>query len=208
MIRWIKIPVFLVCLVPVGLLAWKGFHGMLGANPIEVITHATGDWTMRFLLITLAITPVRKLLRMPELIRFRRMFGLYAAFYGFLHFMTWLWLDKFFDWHEMVDDVVKRKFITVGMLGFLLLIPLAVTSTAGWIRRLGGKNWQRLHRLIYISALAGVIHYAWLVKADLRKPLQYAAILGVLLLYRVVVWGVPKVRSTSTTVVPSGGVGD
>ena len=195
MIRWIKIPVFLVCLVPLGLLAWQGLHGMLGANPIEVITHSTGDWTMRFLLITLSITPLRKLLGVPSLIRFRRMFGLYAFFYAFLHFMTWLWLDKFFDWHEMVADVVKRRFITAGMLGFLLLIPLALTSTAGWIRRLGGKNWQRLHRLIYISALAGVIHYIWLVKADLRKPLQYAAILGVLFLYRIVVWLAPRLQS-------------
>src|SRR5689334_7019956 len=200
MIRWIKIPVFLACLVPLGLLAWKGFHGMLGANPIEVITHATGDWTMRFLLVTLAITPLRKLLTIPSLIRFRRMFGLYAFFYGCLHFMTWLWLDKFFNWHEMVADVLKRKFITVGMLGFLLLIPLAVTSTAGWIRRLGGKNWQRLHRLIYISALAGVIHYIWLVKADLRKPLQYAAILGAVMSYRLVLWLAPTLRSAKSTV--------
>jgi methionine sulfoxide reductase heme-binding subunit len=206
MIRWIKVPVFVVCLVPLGLLAWKGFHGMLGANPIEVITHATGDWTMRFLLITLAVTPLRKLLKMPSLIRFRRMFGLYAFFYGFLHFMTWLWLDKFFDWHEMVADVVKRKFITVGMLAFLLLIPLAVTSTAGWIRRLGGKNWQWLHRLIYVTAVAGVIHYLWLVKADLRKPLQYAAILGVLMLYRVAVWIAPKLRRERAVVVQSADV--
>jgi sulfoxide reductase heme-binding subunit YedZ len=203
MIRWIKIPVFLVCLAPLGLLAWQGLHGMLGANPIEVITHSTGDWTMRFLLITLSITPLRKLLGVPSLIRFRRMFGLYAFFYAFLHFMTWLWLDKFFDWHEMVADVVKRRFITAGMLGFLLLIPLALTSTAGWIRRLGGKNWQRLHRLIYISALAGVIHYIWLVKADLRKPLQYAAILGVLFLYRIVVWLAPRLRGARSASLPS-----
>lgn len=201
MIRWIKVPVFLACLVPLGLLTWKAFHGLLGANPIEVITHATGDWTMRFLLITLSITPLRKLLGIPSLIRFRRMLGLYAFFYGCLHFMTWLWLDKFFDWHEMEADVLKRKFITIGMLGFLLLIPLAVTSTAGWIRRLGGKNWQWLHRLIYISALAGVIHYAWLVKADLRKPLQYAAILGVLMLYRAVVWVAPRLRTSRAGVI-------
>ncbi len=194
---------FLVCLAPLGLLAWQGLHGMLGANPIEVITHSTGDWTMRFLLITLSITPLRKLLGVPSLIRFRRMFGLYAFFYAFLHFMTWLWLDKFFDWHEMVADVVKRRFITAGMLGFLLLIPLALTSTAGWIRRLGGKNWQRLHRLIYISALAGVIHYIWLVKADLRKPLQYAAILGVLFLYRIVVWLAPRLRGARSASLPS-----
>ena len=203
MIRGLKVPAFLVCLVPLGMLAWKGFHGMLGANPIEVITHSTGDWTMRFLLITLAITPLRMLSGVTSLIRFRRMFGLYAFFYGFLHFMTWLWLDKFFDWHEMIADVIKRRFITVGMLGFLLLIPLAVTSTAGWIRRMGGKNWQRLHRLIYVTALAGVIHYLWLVKADLRKPLQYAVILGVLLAYRVVVWAGPRFRSARVVPVPS-----
>lgn len=194
---------FLVCLTPLGLLAWQGLKGMLGANPIEVITHSTGDWTMRFLLITLSITPLRKLLGVPSLIRFRRMFGLYAFFYAFLHFMTWLWLDKFFDWHEMVADVVKRRFITAGMLGFLLLIPLALTSTAGWIRRLGGKNWQRLHRLIYISALAGVIHYIWLVKADLRKPLQYAAILGVLFLYRIVVGLAPRLKGARSASLPS-----
>jgi sulfoxide reductase heme-binding subunit YedZ len=205
MIRWIKVPAFLVCLVPLGLLAWKGFHGMLGANPIEVITHATGDWTMRFLLITLAITPLRKLLGVPSLIRFRRMLGLYAFFYGFLHFMTWLWLDKFFDWHEMLADVLKRRFITVGMLGLLLLVPLAATSTAGWIRRLGGKNWQRLHRLIYVTAVCGVIHYIWLVKADLRKPLQYAAILGVLLLYRVGAWVAPRLRAARVSTVRAEG---
>ena len=205
MIRWIKIPVFLVCLVPLGLLAWKGFHGMLGANPIEVITHATGDWTMRFLLITLAVTPLRKLLGVPSLIRFRRMFGLYAFFYGCLHFMTWLWLDKFFDWHEMWADILKRRFITVGMLGLLLLLPLAVTSTAGWIRRLGGKNWQRLHRLIYVTAICGVIHYIWLVKADLRKPLQYAAILGVLLLYRAGAWLAPRLRPAEVSRVRAEG---
>jgi len=195
--------VFLVCLAPLGLLAWQGLHGNLGANPIEVITHSTGDWTMRFLLTTLSITPLRKLLGVPSLIRFRRMFGLYAFFYASLHFMTWLWLDKFFDWHEMVADVVKRRFITAGMLGFLLLIPLALTSTAGWIRRLGGKNWQRLHRLIYISAIAGVIHYIWLVKADLRKPLQYAVILGVLFLYRIVVWFAPRLKGTRSASLPS-----
>jgi len=181
MIRWIKIPVFLVCLVPLGLLAWKGFHGMLGANPIEVITHATGDWTMRFLLITLAVTPLRKLLGTPSLIRFRRMFGLYAFFYGCLHFMTWLWLDKFFDWHEMWADILKRRFITVGMLGLLLLLPLAITSTAGWIRRLGGKRWNRLHKVVYLTGILGPLHYWWLVKADVSRPLTYAAVVAALL---------------------------
>jgi len=204
MIRWIKIAVFIACLVPLALLLWKFFGSTprdmstwgvgLGANPIEKITHATGDWTLRFLLITLAITPLRKLLGVPVLIKFRRMLGLFAFFYGCLHFTTYIWLDKFFNLHEMLADVAKRKFITVGFTAFVLLIPLALTSTAGWIRRLGGKRWLALHRLIYVSAVAGVIHYLWLVKADIRKPLIYGAILAALLSYRVVVWIGPIVK--------------
>jgi sulfoxide reductase heme-binding subunit YedZ len=204
MIRFLKVVILLACLVPLGLLLW-GFFGRtpldmttwgagLGANPIEKITHATGDWTIRFLLITLAITPARKLLRIPSLIRFRRMFGLFAFFYGCLHFLTYIWLDKFFNVHEMIADVAKRPFITVGFTGFVLLIPLAITSTSGWIRRLGGKRWQSLHRLIYCTAIAGVIHYLWLVKADIRKPLEYGAILAVLLSYRLVVWITPMLK--------------
>ena len=179
---------FLACLIPLGLLGWKAASGGLGANPIEVITHATGDWTLRFLLITLAITPIRKLTGRLWLIRYRRMLGLFAFFYGVLHFLTYIWLDKFFDGHEMLHDVAKRRFITVGFAGFILLIPLAITSTTGWIRRLGGKRWQALHRLIYFSAIAGVIHYWWLVKADIHLPLEYAAILAILLGYRSAVW--------------------
>jgi sulfoxide reductase heme-binding subunit YedZ len=188
MIRWIKVAVFIACLAPLGLLAWAAYTQNLGANPIEKITHATGDWTLRFLLITLAITPLRKLLGVPWLIKFRRMLGLFAFFYACLHFTTYIWLDKFFNLHEMLADVAKRKFITVGFTAFVLLIPLAATSTAGWIRRLGGKRWQALHRLVYFSAIAGVIHYVWLVKADIREPLEYGAILAVLLGYRVVMW--------------------
>ena len=188
MIRWIKVAVFVTCLVPLGLLAWAAYTQNLGANPIEKITHATGDWTLRFLLITLSITPLRKLLGVPWLIKFRRMLGLFAFFYACLHFTTYIWLDKFFNLHEMLADVAKRKFITVGFTAFVLLIPLAATSTAGWIRRLGGKRWQALHRLVYFSAIAGVIHYVWLVKADIREPLEYGAILALLLGYRVVMW--------------------
>ena len=187
-VRWLKVAIFLACLLPLAALGLKAWHGELGANPIEVITHATGDWTMRLLLVTLSITPLRMLTRQYWLIRLRRMIGLFAFFYGCLHFTTYIWLDKFFDLHAMLADVEKRRFITVGFLGFVLLIPLALTSTAGWIRRLGGKRWQRLHRLIYVTAVAGVIHYIWLVKADLRKPLQYAMVLGVLLAYRMAVW--------------------
>jgi len=186
--KWTKVVVFALCLVPLALLIWRGFHNGLGANPIEFITHTTGDWTLRFLVLTLAITPLRKTLHQPLLIRFRRMLGLFAFFYVCLHFATWIGLDKFFDWHEMWKDVQKRRFITVGFAGFVLLIPLAITSTAGWIRRLGGKRWQLLHRLIYITAILGVIHYYWLLKSDVTKPLEYAWMVGILLAWRVGDW--------------------
>jgi methionine sulfoxide reductase heme-binding subunit len=186
-LRITKILIFLAALVPIERLVWKGFHDGLGANPVEVITHSTGDWTLILILTTLSITPLRKLTKQYWLIGIRRMIGLFAFFYGCLHFTTYLWLDKSFDVHEMIKDVYKRPFITAGFTAFVLMIPLALTSTKGWIRRLG-KNWQRLHRLIYITAIAGVVHYIWLVKADLRKPLQYAFVLSVLLIYRIVVW--------------------
>lgn len=186
--RWLKIPVFLLCLAPLGILGWRGWHGDLTANPIEFITHSTGDWTLRFLLITMAVTPLRKTLGVPQLIRFRRMLGLFAFFYAVLHFITYIWLDKFFDLQEMWKDIAIRRFITVGFLAFLLLIPLAITSTRGWIRRLGGKRWQMLHRLIYVSAAAGVVHYYWLVKSDVRAPLTYGAILALLILWRLILW--------------------
>ncbi len=183
--RWLKIPVFVLCLVPVLLLGWKALHHGLGANPIEFITHATGDWTLRFLAIALAVSPLRRILGLPELIRFRRMLGLFAFFYGCLHFTTYLWLDKSFDFNEIAKDVWKRPFITMGFLGFMAMAPLALTSTAGWIRRLGGRRWQMLHRLVYVSACAGVVHYYWLVKSDVRKPLLYGAIVLALLGERV-----------------------
>ena len=186
--RWTKVFVFLLCLVPLILLGWRAMHDELGANPIEYITHATGDWTLNFLAITLAVTPLRKLLRQPLLIRFRRMLGLFAFFYGCLHLTTYLWLDKFFDTAEIVKDIAKRPFITVGFAGFVFMLPLALTSTAGWIRRLGGKRWQLLHRLVYFSAIAGVVHYYWLVKSDVRLPLLYGGIIGLLLLYRIGAW--------------------
>jgi sulfoxide reductase heme-binding subunit YedZ len=196
--KWLKVPVFLLCLVPVSMLVWRWRHDNLTANPIEFITHVTGDWTIRFLIITLAITPLRKLLGLPQLIRYRRMMGLFAFFYGCLHFTTYFWLDKFFDLHEIWADVAKRRFITVGFTGFVLLIPLAITSTAGWIRRLGGKRWQLLHRAIYLSAVAGVIHYYWLVKSDVRKPLQYAALVGILLVWRLGTWIYGRHQRAST----------
>src|ERR1700690_3942664 len=185
--RYLKPVVFLACLAPLAWLVWRALHNALGANPIEAITHFTGDCTLTFLLITLAITPLRKLTRQYWLINFRRMLGLFAFFYGTLHLMTWVGLDKFFDVHEMLAAIAKRRFITVGMTAYALMIPLALTSTKWSIRKLGGRRWQVLHRLIYFSAAAGVIHYIWLVKADLRKPLQYAAVLVVLLTYRIAV---------------------
>lgn len=186
--RWTKVVVFVLCLVPLAWLGWRAYQQQLTANPIEFITHFTGDWTIRFLLITLSVTPLRKLFNLPQLARYRRMLGLFAFFYGCLHLTTWLWLDKFFDLSEMWKDVVKRRFITAGMTAFLLMLPLAITSTAGWVRRLGFVKWQRLHRLIYFSALAGVIHYYWLVKSDIRLPVMYGAIWTVLMLYRLAVW--------------------
>jgi methionine sulfoxide reductase heme-binding subunit len=193
-IRWFKVVVFLASLVPLGMLAWRALHSDLGANPLEVITHTTGDWTLRFLVFTLAVTPLRQITKQYWLIKFRRMLGLYAFFYGLLHFTTYLWFDKFFDWNDIVKDIGKRPFITIGFAALVIMVPLALTSTAGMIRRLG-KKWQALHRLVYASAIAGVIHYYWLVKADVRKPVFYGALLGVLLFYRAAVWLKPRLRN-------------
>jgi sulfoxide reductase heme-binding subunit YedZ len=191
-LRLTKIAIFLAALIPLTLLAWKALHDGLGANPIEVITHSTGDWTLILILATLSITPLRRITRQYWLIGVRRMIGLFAFFYGTLHFLTYIWLDKFFDIHEMLKDIAKRPFITIGFSAFVLMIPLALTSAAWSIRRLGGKNWRRLHRLIYLTATLGVVHYAWLVKADHRKPIEYGIVLGILLAYRVGVWALEK----------------
>ncbi len=191
-LRVTKIAIFLAALIPLAGLLWKGLHDGLGANPIEVITHSTGDWTLILVLTTLSITPLRRITRQYWLIGIRRMVGLFAFFYGTLHFLTYIWLDKFFDFHEMLKDIAKRPFITVGFSAFVLMIPLAATSTAWSIRRLGGKNWQRLHRLIYLTGILGVVHYLWLVKADRHKPLEYGAILILLLAYRGGVWAREK----------------
>jgi sulfoxide reductase heme-binding subunit YedZ len=195
-----KIALFAFALIPLARLLWKALHDGLGANPIEVITHSTGDWTLILILATLAITPLRRITRQYWLISLRRMIGLFAFFYGTLHFLTYIWLDKFFDLHEMFEDIAKRPFITIGFSAYLLLIPLALTSTAWSIRRLGGKNWQRLHRLIYLTGILGVIHYAWLVKADHRKPIEYGIILSILLLYRIGIWAREKRRQQGISV--------
>ena len=180
----IKAAVFVAALAPFARLLVRGIGGDLGANPIEVITHETGIWALRFLIITLAITPLRWLTGWNAIIGFRRMLGLFAFFYASFHFFTYLVLDQFFEFSYILGDIAKRPYITVGFTAFVLLIPLAVTSTAGMIRRLGGRKWQLLHRLIYLSALLGVVHYLWLVKADAERPLTYGAILASLLGFR------------------------
>ena len=197
-IKWIKPPVFLLCLVPLGNLAWQAFHDELGANPVEFITHSTGWWTLVFLCVTLAVTPLRKLLHQNALVRFRRMFGLFAFFYGFLHLMTYVWFYSNFDFSAMLQDVYKRPFITAGFTAFMLMVPLALTSTAGMIRRLGGRRWQQLHRLVYLSAIAGVVHYYWLVKSDETLPLRFAAVVAILLAYRVFAYATQKKTGASS----------
>lgn len=182
----LKPILFVACLVPLILLVAKGFRAELGANPIERITHETGSTTLVLLLISLGITPLRRISGVNWLIQYRRMLGLFAFLYAFLHMLTYVWLDQFFNVAAMIKDVAKRPFITVGTLAFLLLVPLALTSTQGAIRRLG-KRWQKLHRLVYISAALGVLHFVWLVKKDISEPLNYAGILAVLMGYRVVV---------------------
>jgi sulfoxide reductase heme-binding subunit YedZ len=181
----IKAAVFAVCLMPFGLLIWRGFMGGLTANPIEFITHSLGWWALTFMLITLAVTPLRRLLDMPWLLRLRRMLGLYAFFYAILHFLTWLVVDQFFDWQAIVKDIVKRPFITVGFVAVVLLVPLAVTSTNAMVRRLGAARWQMLHRLAYVVATLGVVHFWWLVKQDISEPVWFAITLAVLLGVRV-----------------------
>jgi sulfoxide reductase heme-binding subunit YedZ len=188
--KWIaasKALVFLAALIPFGKLLWLGFNDGLGANPIEKITHTTGWWTLTFLMATLTATPLRALSGWGWPLRFRRMLGLYAFFYACLHFSTYLVLDQFFDWPAIVKDIAKRPYITVGFPAFVLLIPLAVTSTNKMVQRLGAKRWKQLHRLVYLIAPAGVVHFWWLVKKDVTEPLQFAVVAAVLLGFRVVV---------------------
>ena len=183
--RSAKTLVFCLCLVPALVLVWDSVTGGLSVNPIEDITHRTGDWSLRLLLVTLAVTPFRWLSGWNEVIRYRRMLGLFTFWYASLHFSTYIVFDHFFDIRSIADDVIERKYVTAGFLGFVLMLPLAVTSTQGWIRRLG-KRWSVLHRLIYVAAVAGVVHFLWLVKLETSEPLVYAAVLSGLFLVRVV----------------------
>src|SRR5215469_7723813 len=183
--KWTKAVVSLLCLVPAGVLIWDAVTFNLGSNPTQFLEHATGDWTLRFVAITLCITPLRRLLKQPNLIRFRRMLGLFAFFYGCCHFAVYLTFDQIFNLHGIWADIAKRRYITVGFTGFVLMIPLAITSTAGWIRRMGGRRWAALHRAIYATAILGVIHFWWLVKSDVHVPIEYAAVFAALLGWRI-----------------------
>ncbi len=177
----IKTVLFALCLIPAFLL-WRGFEmDSLGANPIEAITRNTGEWTLRFLLITLCVTPLRKYSGWHWVVRLRRMLGLFAFAYGAAHLSTYLWLDQFFDWQAIAKDILKRPFITVGFAALVLMTPLALTSSNFAIRKLGGRRWQSLHRAIYPIAMLGCIHFWWLVKKDVTEPLIYSVILAVLL---------------------------
>jgi sulfoxide reductase heme-binding subunit YedZ len=187
-LAWLKTAVFVLALIPLARLVLGALLDDLGANPIEKITRSTGYWTLTFLLITLSATPLRRISGWSWLIRLRRMLGLFAFFYGCLHFSTYLVLDQFFDWAGIVKDIIKRPYITVGFPAFLLMLPLAVTSTDGMMRRLGGRRWRGLHRLAYFCAVGGVVHYWWLVKKDLTNPISFAVLLGLLLAFRLFYW--------------------
>ena len=183
MVKAIKPIIFLFCLLPLGLLFRSLYLDELGANPIEVLTRSTGEWTLRFVLITLTMTPLRNLTGSAWPIRLRRMLGLFSFFYVCVHLLTYIWLDHFFDWEEIIVDIIKRPYITFGMLAFTLLLPLAFTSTKKMMRRLG-KRWKSLHKLIYVIAILGVLHFLLLVKAYLREPIVYAFILLSLFIVR------------------------
>jgi sulfoxide reductase heme-binding subunit YedZ len=189
----LKTAIWVACLLPAIGLGVAALTDGLGANPIETITHRTGWWALFLLTATLAITPLRRLAKQPSLVRYRRLVGLFGFFYATLHFLTYLVLDQFFGWSFILEDIAERPFITVGFTAWLILLALAITSTTGWIRRLR-KNWQRLHRLVYVAAIAGGVHFFWKVKADTREPLWFLGVISVLLLLRL--WAPWKRRGT------------
>ena len=184
----LKIAVWGVALSPLMLLFYRFITDGLGANPISYATHLLGDTTLRLLLASLAMTPIRLLFGIGWQISLRRLLGLFAFFYACLHFTVWIAIDHFFAWEQMIADIVKRPYITVGVLALTLLVPLAATSTAGMVKRLGGKNWRRLHRLVYVLGLLGVLHYLWLAKKGVNDPFYYAGVLSLLLGARVWDW--------------------
>ena len=183
-IRRAKAIAFVLCLLPFTILVYNVLASSIPGDPVEVMTEVTGQWALRFLLLTLAVTPLRRLFNIPDLIKFRRMLGLYSFFYAFCHLLIYIIFDQFFDWAEILGDILERKYIFAGMLALVLMIPLAITSTNGWVKRLGGKRWQKLHKLVYLIGVAAVTHFIWLVKADYTQPAIYALILTILLVYR------------------------
>ena len=185
-IRFYKILILTNALVPLAMLGYDGWRGQLGANPIEFFLRTTGVLTLTFLIITLAITPLRKVFGWNSLIKYRRMIGLFAFFYGFLHLTTYTVFDRGLSLSGIVGDVAQRPFIAIGMAAFLMLIPLAITSTNGWVKRLGGKAWARLHKLTYVATFLGVVHFWMLIKSDIFYPVLFAIALGVLMAYRLV----------------------
>ena len=199
----LKVAVWVICLAPLAVLLYRAATHDLSANPISFVTNWLGDWTLRLLLASLAMTPLRMVLGLSWPIALRRLLGLFAFTYAWLHFSVWLVLDHFFDWHEMGTDIAKRPYVTVGMTALLLMIPLAATSTAAAIRKLGGRNWQRLHRLAYAIGICGVLHYLWLAKKANPAPYYYAAILVLLLAIRLWDWGRRRVSGLRAGAVPS-----
>jgi methionine sulfoxide reductase heme-binding subunit len=190
---FIKPSILVLALTPLALLVWNVSHGQTSANPAEDILLTTGIWAFRFLLASLSITPLRRLTGWNRLIQYRRMLGLLAFFYACVHLTSYLAFDRLFKFDEIAEDIAKRPFITLGMVAFALMLPLAVTSTKGWIRRLG-RRWQLLHRLVYLSAIAAALHFIWKVKVVIGEPIYYAAILAVLLIFRLYVRLAPAFR--------------
>jgi len=185
--RFSKFILFTNALVPLGMLLWDVYRKRVGANPLEFVTRTTGMLTLVFLMITLGVTPARKITGLNWLVKFRRLLGLFAFFYGFLHLMTYIWFDRYFNLKSVPGDIASRPFIAVGMLAFFLMVPLAITSTNKMIKRVGGKHWNTLHKLIYVAGIAGALHYWLLVKSDTRLPLTFGFILLLLLGYRIFV---------------------
>ena len=183
--RFTKFVLLINGLVPLTLLLWDVYHKRVGANPLEFVTRTTGMLTLVFLLISLAVTPARRITGLNWLTRFRRMLGLFAFFYGALHLITYVSFDRYFNFKSIPGDVWKRPFIAIGMTAFFLMAPLAITSTDKMVKRVGGKRWVRLHRIVYVSGILGVLHYYMLVKSDVRLPLTFAFLLAVLLGFRV-----------------------
>ena len=192
-----KVVVFVNALIPLVLLLWDLYHKRVGPNPLEYATRTTGVLTLVFLCLTVAVTPLRKIFGINSLVKVRRMLGLFAFFYGALHLLTYVWFDRSFNLISVVQDVGKRQFILAGMVAFVLMVPLAITSTNKMVKRLGGKRWATLHRLVYLSAIAGVVHFWMLVKSDIRLPLTFAFILFFLLGYRMLAKYAPP-QSTAT----------